>query len=136
MAAPRCRTVVREECALVAVKQCEPQTETSCDTKVRIPWQEWVHQEKCLFADDGTLSKIENTELFDLEPDTSLREGRVDSETMTDHHQNQHHQRRDKSLFESNEIFSDGLAEHNNFPYTLLIGKPTEDGKTRTDLAK
>ena len=77
MAVPKCWTVKREECATVSVKHCEPQTVTDCDTKVRIPWQEWVHQEKCLFAQDGTLSNSPPSQFSSPEPDNEYRKGRV-----------------------------------------------------------
>lgn len=89
MAVPKCWTVKREECATVSIKHCEPQTETNCDTKVRIPWQEWVHQEKCLFAQDGTLSTSQLSQFSSPEQENEYRQGRVnfhDPFPRRDHH--------------------------------------------------
>lgn len=93
MAVPKCWTVKREECATVSVKHCEPQTATDCDTKVRIPWQEWVHQEKCLFAQDGTLSNSPPSQFSIPVTDTGYRKGKVNFHnpfSQQDHHSDEY----------------------------------------------
>ena len=64
---------------------------TECNTKVRIPWQEWVHQEKCLFTDDGNLSNSPEPSFRSSELDNHLRNGRGSVRNSFHHREQQHH---------------------------------------------
>ena len=131
MAVPKCWTVKREECANVAVKHCEPQTRTECNTKVRIPWQEWVHQEKCLFAQDGTLSNSPTSELSR----NVIRKGRLNYHNpfpQRDHHQK--HQKEQKHRDEyGNGKEPEGYSTDPTLDYDLKpeFSKPDDEDARR-----